>query len=103
MSFACFCRSLGAEPGPNWPDRFGAALRDWAKRAIKTPIKTLSLFSGTGGLDVAFHDAGFQIVAAVEIDPRFVATLQANAESGGYLAGTEVLCRDIRDTTHLRT
>ena len=69
----------------------------WAKSAIKTPIRTLSLFSGAGGLDIAFHDAGFQIESAVEIEERFAATLRANAVRGGYLEGTEVLCQDIRD------
>jgi DNA (cytosine-5)-methyltransferase 1 len=96
-SFAGLCRHLGAGPGANWPDRFGTALNQWAKTAIQAPIRTLSLFAGAGGLDIAFHDAGFQIQSAVEIDPRFAATLQANAVAGGYLAGTEVLCTDVRE------
>jgi DNA (cytosine-5)-methyltransferase 1 len=96
-SFPELCRLLGVGPGPNWPDRFGAALSTWARSTIKTPIRTLSLFSGAGGLDIAFHDAGFQIETAVEIDERFAATLRVNAGQGGYLEGTEVLCQDIRD------
>lgn len=96
-SFAELCALLGAGPGPNWPDRFGAALNAWARSAIKTPIRVLSLFSGAGGLDIAFHDAGFQIETAIEIDERFAATLRANTLEGGYLEGTEVLCRDVRD------
>ena len=96
-SFAELCDLLGASPGPKWPDRFGSALNAWAKSTIKTPLRTLSLFSGAGGLDIAFHDAGFQIETAIEIDERFAATLQANAREGGYLEGTEVLHRDVRD------
>ncbi len=96
-SFARLCRVLAAGAGPNWPDRFGAAMNSWARSAIKTPIRTLSLFSGAGGLDIAFHDAGFHIESAVEIDERFAATLRANAGQGGYLEGVEILCEDIRD------
>ncbi len=96
-SCARLCRELGVDPGPNWPDRFGAAVSAWAMSAIKAPIPTLSLFTGAGGLDIAFHDAGFQIESAVEIDERFAATLRANAAPGGYLEGVEVLCQDIRN------
>ena len=96
-SFEELCQLLGVYPGPNWPDRFGSAMNGWSRSTLKTPINTLSLFSGAGGLDVAFHDAGFNIKYAVEIDERFAATLKANAVQGGYLDGTEVICKDIRD------
>jgi DNA (cytosine-5)-methyltransferase 1 len=96
-SFAELCRLLGVRSGPNWPDRFGQAIKTWARSAIKSPIRTLSLFSGAGGLDIAFHEAGFQIECAVEIDERFANTLKANAMPGGYLEGTEIACLDIRE------
>lgn len=96
-SFAELCELLGAAPGPNWSDRFGVAMYAWAKLSIKTPIRTLSLFSGAGGLDIAFHDAGFQIETAVEIDERFAATLRANTKGGGYLEGAEIRCQDVGD------
>lgn len=96
-SFIDLCESLGAAPGPNWPDRFGAAMHAWSKSAIKTPIRTLSLFSGAGGLDIAFHDAGFQIETAVEIDERFAASLRANTKDGDCLEGTEIRCLDVRE------
>lgn len=96
-SFVQLCQLLGIGPGANWTDRFGAALNAWATSAIKSPIRTLSLFSGAGGLDIAFHDAGFQIETAVEINERFAATLRANAGKGGYLEGTEVTCKDVRE------
>lgn len=96
-TFSSFCEALRVADGVNWADRFGVALRQWAKSAITRPIRTLSLFSGVGGLDIAFHDAGFSVSHAVEIDERFTATLIANAVAGGYLEGTEVVCGDIRE------
>ena len=96
-SFAVFCDAVGVQDGENWADRFGVSLRRWAVDAITTPVRTLSLFSGVGGLDIAFHDAGFSVSHAVEIDERFVTTLRANVGPGGYLEGTEVVCRDIRE------
>lgn len=85
-------------PGP-WPDELGIAMRRWAEDALAKPIRTLSLFSGAGGLDIGFHDAGFAIKAAVEIDPRFSASLSANAGPNGYLEGLAVNCTDIREFT----
>lgn len=31
--------------------------------------RVISLFSGAGGLDIGFENAGFSIAVAVEIDP----------------------------------
>lgn len=77
-----------------WPDAFGAAI---SKATLTDPIKALSLFAGAGGLDIGFHDAGFQILEAVEIDDRFVATLSANSGVSGYLGNTRPICVDIRE------
>jgi DNA (cytosine-5)-methyltransferase 1 len=83
--------TLNVTPGPGWPDRFGAALRE----AISPPpIRTLSLFSGGGGLDIGFHDAGFGVGTMVEIDKRFAPTLEANSE---FFGNPTVLNMDIRD------
>lgn len=61
------------------------------------PIKTLSLFSGAGGLDIGFHQAGYEIVAAVEIEPQYAATLSANGTTDGFFGhDIKVHCEDIR-------
>lgn len=67
-------------------------------RLTAKTIKTLSLFSGAGGLDIGFHRAGFEIVACVEIESAYCATLQANIGPRGFLGNrTRVLCEDIYD------
>lgn len=40
--------------------------------------KVISLFSGAGGLDIGFENAGFQIAVAVELDPSCCDTLRSN-------------------------
>lgn len=60
-------------------------------------IKTLSLFSGAGGLDIGFHNAGFDIVACVEIDRNYCKTLEANKGRGkAFGAHCEIICDDVR-------
>ena len=60
-------------------------------------IKTLSLFTGAGGLDIGFHDAGFDITACVEIDANYCKTLEANKGPGRtFRTGTKVLHEDVR-------
>ena len=82
--------------GP-WQDAFGQQINDFAKQHI-SPIRTMSLFSGAGGLDVGFHDAGFDIVSAVEIESVFAASLENNIGAEKYLgSNTKVHCTDIRD------
>jgi DNA (cytosine-5)-methyltransferase 1 len=51
-------------------------------------LKTISLFSGAGGLDVGLHQVGhFDLLACVEIDPQFCETLELNRDRG--LFGTK--------------
>ncbi len=89
--------SLGIPSGPSWPDRFGAATRKWLEGEGHEPIKTLSLFSGGGGLDVGFHDSGFDIVQMVELERKYADTLAANSRPGRLFEGSEALCIDIRE------
>lgn len=42
------------------------------------PLKVISLFSGAGGMDIGFRNAGFKIAVAVEVDPSCCETLHAN-------------------------
>lgn len=78
-----------------WWDRFGESIRQHAVDAGDT-IRTLSLFSGAGGLDIGFHDAGFEIVEAVELDPKLAASLQSNVGEGRYFGEkTNVVVGDI--------
>jgi DNA (cytosine-5)-methyltransferase 1 len=82
---------------PGWPDRFGKSLRKYLQKHGISPVKTLSLFSGGGGLDIAFHDAGFDIVQMVELEAKYVQTLQQNAQDGKWLENSQIICTDIRD------
>jgi DNA (cytosine-5)-methyltransferase 1 len=62
-----------------------------------TPLQTLSLFSGGGGLDIAFHDAGFEIIQMVELEAKYVQTLQSNSLPDKWLEGSEAVCIDTAD------
>lgn len=93
-----------AEVGTPWTDRFGELMRRALARPAAGQLRTLSLFSGGGGLDIAFHDAGFDVVEMVELSSIYSTTLSHNAAEGSMLAGSEVHCGDIReyDAGHLR-
>lgn len=84
--------SLKVQQDAGWPDNFGKKLKEWSAKASSNKIPTLSLFSGGGGLDIAFSDAGFNIIELVEIDSRFTPTLSNNFDDQGT-----VKCLDIRD------
>ncbi|MDA7527928.1 DNA cytosine methyltransferase [bacterium] len=95
--FDALCESLKVELFSAWPDAFGDSLYQWASTSGNNPIRTLSLFSGLGGLDIAFHDAGFDVLTLLEIDARFAKTLEANVGAKQYLGDAEVLCMDVRE------
>lgn len=65
---------------------------------MSSGIPTLSLFSGAGGLDIGFQQAGFDIRACVEIETSCAKTLLKNAEGGqGFERSTQIFCQDIRE------
>lgn len=64
-------------------------------RINDTRPRALSLFTGAGGLDIGFHQTGFDIVACIEIEPVFCKTLELNR--GRYLSeDCTIICEDIR-------
>ncbi len=50
-------------------------------------MKAISLFSGAGGMDVGFENAGFEIVAANELDKHACDTFRANHPSTTLFEG----------------
>lgn len=50
-------------------------------------MKLISLFSGAGGLDLGFHNAGFQTVIANEFDPKICPTFRANFPEVNLIEG----------------
>jgi DNA (cytosine-5)-methyltransferase 1 len=54
---------------------------------------TIDLFAGVGGLSLGFEQAGFDVVAAVEIDPIHAAVHKVN------FPRCSVICRDVRGLT----
>lgn len=48
-------------------------------------LKTLSLFSGCGGLDLGFHQEGFLNVGAYDINPAVIDTFRANIADNAHV------------------
>lgn len=94
------CDSLQCESNtPAWCDRFGDALRNYIVEHNIQKIRTLSLFSGAGGLDIGFNDVGFDIIESVEIESKFCQTLELNSGEGKRFSNSKVNCIDIREYT----
>ena len=55
----------------------------------------LSLFSGAGGFDLGIKEAGFNVLAAIEMDPFCCETLKYNIKNRGEK--TKVYCDDIQN------
>ena len=97
-SFSAICDAIGCEGNtPAWPDQFGCAVNAWLSNNNITPIRTLSLFSGAGGLDIGFSDIGFEIIESVEIEKKFCETLEMNTGERKRFAESKVNCIDIRE------
>lgn len=97
FSKALACMEIDERGG--WPDAFGDALQRWNRSINQKPVTAISLFSGAGGLDIGFHDAGFTIVECNELEPKFAKTLQRNASKGERLHGARIVCQDIHEYT----
>lgn len=79
-----------------WPDKFGNNLSSFIEKNNIKKIRTLSLFSGAGGLDIGFSDAGFEIIESVEVEEKFCETLKLNSGPGKYFESSTVNCIDVR-------
>lgn len=99
-TFNEICESLDVEGNaPAWPDEFGKRLTRFLDEKKISPIRTLSLFSGAGGLDIGFSDVGFDIIESVEIESKFCETLLLNSGEGKQFKDAKVNCIDIREYT----
>ena len=97
-SFRDICRSMRVRDyAPAWPDLFGKQITEYLKKTNAPGIRTLSLFSGAGGLDIGFSDTGFDIIESVEIESKFCETLMFNSGSGKQFEHAGVKCVDIRN------
>jgi len=67
-------------------------------------LRAISLYTGVGGLDFGFEAAGFQTVAAVEMDRASCTALRLNRPAWGLLEGDihAVTSRQILDRAGLR-
>jgi DNA (cytosine-5)-methyltransferase 1 len=63
--------------------------------AKRTRRLALSLFSGAGGMDIGIRQAGFEVVATLEIDPHCCETLRHNLAREGH--NTLVIEDDVRE------
>lgn len=99
-TFSNICAAVGCDHTlPAWPDRFGNAVRMFLADHNMKQIRTLSLFSGAGGLDIGFSDVGFDIIESVEIEEKFCQTLELNSGVGKRFENSKINCIDIREYT----
>ena len=52
--------------------------------AIRKPT-VMSLFCGCGGLDLGFHEAGFEVVYAADNDPASISVYKRNIDTNAYV------------------
>jgi DNA (cytosine-5)-methyltransferase 1 len=73
-------------------DEFGEKIHHWAQNNIPQ-INVVSIFSGAGGLDIGFRDAGFNIISHLELEEDFCKTLEMNSL---YFNNANIINTDIR-------
>ncbi len=83
---------------------FAVRILKMEKKYIGQRQKVISLFSGAGGLDIGFENAGFEVVVAVEIDPSCCDTLHANKPNMPIInkSVTDVTGQEILDIAGLK-
>lgn len=73
-----------------------SGMNGFGRRLPGHGLRVASFFSGAGGLDLGFHQAGFDIVFASDVEKVFCSTLHANV--GRYVSEhVTIRCADIRD------
>ena len=96
--FKRMCSVLEVDYIAGWPDIFGKKMNEWLYINGHNKIKTLSLFSGGGGLDIGFSDCGFDIVEMIEIEKNYCKTLTENIGKSHYNnVNAKVTCLDIKE------
>ena len=74
-------------------DKVKKRLRRITNRNVKKKLTAIDIFCGAGGLTLGLKQAGFNVVAGIEIDPEIAKTYEANHPT------TKVLIRDVREVT----
>lgn len=72
----------------------------------KNNLRAISIFTGAGGLDIGFENAGFSTISALEINPTFCNTIKENQakripiknECRCYFENTTIINADISNT-----
>jgi DNA (cytosine-5)-methyltransferase 1 len=95
ISFGQTCNSIDCDISiSGWPDIFGGNIRFLLSNT--NYVNTISLFSGAGGLDIGFTDAGFNIIESVELEKIFCDTLIANQNERIVNEKQNIICNDIK-------
>ena len=96
-SFSEICTAIHCNPCvPGWPDRFGRAIQVPGFLPQPQDPDAQPVFRGRR-LDIGFADAGFDIIASVEVEDKFCATLRLNSGAGKQFPAAHVNCIDIRE------
>lgn len=72
-------------------------------KKVRTQPTVISLYSGAGGLDIGFRQAGFDVTVALDFDHDSCETLRTNFEASSVIEGdiTKVSTEEILQTGNL--